>query len=224
MPVGGFVVTGEGRVALVDVGAGDQATWDNFGGALLDSLLALGITPDDVTDVLFTHLHQDHARGATWSGTLTFPAATGFAHAAEVAFWSASQRSPEDDEHRAAALEAIRLFGERLRPFESGDEVLRDVRAIDAAGHTPGHTAFMLESRGERLLCAGDTFYDSLQLSHPGWRTPWDHDAERSVLSRRRLLGRAADENLLVHAYHMPFPGLGRVERHGIAFRWIPAT
>ena len=82
----------------------------------------------------------------------------------------------------------------------------------------------MLESRGERLLCAGDTFYDSLQLSHPGWWTPWDHDVERSVLSRRRLLGRAADENLLVHAYHMPFPGLGRVERHGSAFAWIPVA
>ena len=82
----------------------------------------------------------------------------------------------------------------------------------------------MLESQGERLLCAGDTFYDSLQLSHPGWRTPWDHEAERSVLSRCRLLGWAADENLLVHAYHMPFPGLGRVERHGSAFRWSPVA
>jgi len=176
----------------------------------------------DLAAVLFTHLHQDHARGATWSGELTFPSATGFAHAAEMAFWSASKRSPADDPHLAAALEAIRLFGDRLRPFESGDEVLPHVRAIDAAGHTPGHTAFVLESRGERLLCAGDTFYDSLQLSHPGWRTPWDHDAGRSVLSRRRLLGWAADENLLVHAYHMPFPGLGRVRRHGSAFRWSP--
>ena len=150
--------------------------------------------------------------------------ATGFAHAAEVAFWSAPGRSPQDDEHRPTALEAIRLFGDRLRPFECGDEVLSQIRAVDAAGHTPGQTAFVLESRCKRLLCAGDTFYDSLQLSHPGWRTPWDHDAERSVLSRRRLLGWAADENLLIHAYHMPFPGLGRVQRHGSAFRWIPVT
>ena len=42
--------------------------------------------------------------------------------------------------------------------------------------------------------------------------------------SRRRLLGWAADENLLVHAYHMPFPGLGQVERYGRAFRWVPAS
>jgi hypothetical protein len=45
----------------------------------------------------------------------------------------------------------------------------------------------------------------------------------QAVISRRRLRGWAADENLLVHAYHMPFPGLGRVERHGSAFQWIPA-
>ena len=37
-------------------------------------------------------------------------------------------------------------------------------------------------------------------------------------------LGWAADENLFIHAYHMPFPGLGRVERHGSAFRWSPVA
>ncbi|HSZ38782.1 MAG TPA: hypothetical protein VK817_02365 [Trebonia sp.] len=78
----------------------------------------------------------------------------------------------------------------------------------------------MLESKGERLLCAGDSFYDPLQLSHPGWSTRWDTDAVASAASRRVLLARAADERLLVHAYHMPFPGLGYVTRHGDAFAW----
>jgi glyoxylase-like metal-dependent hydrolase (beta-lactamase superfamily II) len=213
--------------ALIDTGLG--ARFGGYGprieplvGRLGDRLAEAGAA--ELSAVLFTHLHQDHVRGATWSGELTFPAATGFAHAAEVAFWSSGGRSPQADPHLAAALEAIRLFGEKLRPFGHGDEVLPHVRAVDATGHTPGHSAFVLESLGERLLCAGDTFYDSLQLSHPGWRTPWDHDAERSVLSRRRLLGWAADENLLVHAYHMPFPGLGRVERHDGAFRWSPVA
>jgi glyoxylase-like metal-dependent hydrolase (beta-lactamase superfamily II) len=116
--------------------------------------------------------------------------------------------------------DAIRLFGERLRPFEYGDEILPGIRAVDAAGHTPGHTAIMLESGSERLLCTGDSFYDRLQLSHPSWGTPWDHDRRQAMVSRRRLLARAADEHIPVHAYHLQFPGLGSIARHRDAFAW----
>jgi hypothetical protein len=81
-------------------------------------------------------------RGATWSGQLTFPRATGFAHAAEVAFWSGPQAAAVTaQEHLAAAREAIRLFGDRLRPFGPDAEILPGVRIVDAAGHTPGHSA-----------------------------------------------------------------------------------
>ena len=69
----------------------------------------------------------------------------------------------------------------------------------------------------------GDCFYDPLQLSHPYWRTPWDHDAQRSVISRWQILRWAAEESLLVHAYHMPFPGLGLIKRHRDTYEWCPA-
>jgi glyoxylase-like metal-dependent hydrolase (beta-lactamase superfamily II) len=212
--------------AVIDSGLG--ARFSGYGpriepmvGRLGDRLAEAGSAASELAAVVFTHLHQDHARGATWSGALTFPAATGFAHAAEVAFWSDAAH-PAADPHLESALEAIRLFGNRLRAFEHDAEILPNVRTIAAAGHTPGHTAILLESQGERLLCTGDSFYDPLQLSHPQWRTPWDHDAERSVLSRRKILGWAADEQLLVHAYHMPFPGLGLIKRHGGSFEWCP--
>lgn len=188
-----LVETPDGQ-AVIDTGLG--ARFLGYGprieplvGRLGDRLAEAGAA--ELSAVLFTHLHQDHARGATWSGELTFPGATGFAHAAEVEFWSASGRSRQDDEHLAAALETIRLFGEELRAFESGDEILPHVRAVDAAGHTPGHTAFVLESQGERLLCAGDTCYDSLQLSHPGWRTPWDHGVPPRAYVRTGIRGGA---------------------------------
>jgi glyoxylase-like metal-dependent hydrolase (beta-lactamase superfamily II) len=190
-------------------------------GQLGDRLAEAGSAASELAAVVFTHLHQDHARGATWSGALTFPAATGFAHAAEVAFWSDAAHSPADP-HLESALEAIRLLGTRLHAFEHGAEILPHVRTVAAAGHTPGHTAILLESRGERLLCTGDCFYDPLQLRHPQWRTPWDHDAGRSVLSRQKILSWAAAENLLVHAYHLPFPGLGLIKRHGDTYEWCP--
>jgi glyoxylase-like metal-dependent hydrolase (beta-lactamase superfamily II) len=120
-----------------------------------------------------------------------------------------------------SAREAIRLFGNRLSGFDYGVEILPQVRTVDAAGHTPGHAAILLGSGPERVLCLGDCFHDRLQLGHPGWCTPWDIDRERAVRARRSLLARAADEDLLVHACHMPFPGLGRVRRHGEAFAWL---
>jgi glyoxylase-like metal-dependent hydrolase (beta-lactamase superfamily II) len=215
--------------AVIDTGLG--ARFLGYGprieplvGRFGDRLAEAGSSVSELAAVVFTHLHQDHARGATWSGELTFPQATGFAHAAEVAFWSDAAHSSAADPHLESALETIRLFGNRLRAFEHDAEILPSIQTVNAAGHTPGHTAILLESRGQRLLCVGDSFYDRLQLSHPGWWTPWDHDAERSVLSRRKLLGWAADENLLVHAYHLPFPGLGLIKRHGDVYEWCPAS
>jgi glyoxylase-like metal-dependent hydrolase (beta-lactamase superfamily II) len=215
-----------GGLAVIDTGLGQgfpgygpaiEPLVGRFGAGLAEA----GFKPSDLAAVVFTHLHEDHVRGATWPGELAFPEAVGYAHTAEVAFWSG--RSGElPDEQRRPAQEVIRLFGERLRPVEYGIELLPGVHTVDAAGHTPGHTAVLLRSRGERLLCLGDTFYDPLQLAHPAWRTPWDHDAARSVGSRRRLLAWAADESLLVHAYHLPFPGLGRIERRADAFAWRP--
>jgi glyoxylase-like metal-dependent hydrolase (beta-lactamase superfamily II) len=186
----------------------------------------LGLASTDLAAVIFTHLHQDHVRGATWPGELAFPTATGFAHAAEIAFWSGRVAATNSavGEHLASAREAIRLFGERLHAFEYGPEILPGVRTVEAAGHTPGHAAILLESAGERLLCTGDSFYDRLQLRNPGWCTPWDHDAPRATASRRRLLAQAADDNIGVHAYHLPFPGLGVITRHRDAFEWRPAS
>ncbi|MEV0381302.1 MBL fold metallo-hydrolase [Nonomuraea sp. NPDC050643] len=214
-----------GGLAVIDTGLG--RSFLGYGpylsplvGHFTERLGEAGYSASDLTAVVFTHLHEDHSRGAVWSGEPTFPEATAFAHTAEVAFWTDSVASSLPGLERGAALEAIRLFGERLHPVEYGVEILPRLRTVDAAGHTPGHTAVLLESRGERLLCVGDSFYDPLQLRHPGWRTPWDLDAERSVRSRRRILEWAADENLLVHAYHLPFPGLGRVRRYGDAFEW----
>lgn len=223
-----LVETADGH-AVVDTGLG--ARFLGYGprieplvGLLGDGLASAGTPAADLAAVVFTHLHQDHCRGATWSGQLTFPRATGFAHAAEVAFWSdagaAADNGAVADEHLESAREAIKLFGERLHAFDHDAEILPGVRTADATGHTPGHTAVMVQSQGERLLCVGDLFHDPLQLSHPAWCTPWDHDTARAIRSRRRLLDFAADERVPVHAYHMPFPGLGTVTRRGDAYAW----
>ena len=118
-----LVETSQGY-AVIDTGLG--ARFLGYGpaieplvGKLGDGLASAGASASQLAAVVFTHLHQDHCRGATWSGQLTFPRATGFAHAAEVAFWSGTRAAGGTaEEHLASAREAIRLFGDRLRPFE----------------------------------------------------------------------------------------------------------
>lgn len=223
-----FVSTPDG-MAVVDTGLG--ASFLGYGeyieplvGQLEGGMTNAGLSRSELAAVVFTHLHQDHSRGAIWSGDVRFPVATAFAHVSEVAFWSGSVDLPSAQPHLEAARETIRLYCEKLRPFEYDTEILPGVRALAAPGHTPGHSAIMLQSRGERLLCVGDTFYDPLQLTNPTWATAWDLDAAASIASRRHLLERAADEHILIHAYHLPFPGLGHVERRGTAFTWHPIS
>ncbi|HEY2505283.1 MAG TPA: hypothetical protein VGI58_02115 [Streptosporangiaceae bacterium] len=57
-------------------------------------------------------------------------------------------------------------------------------------------------------------------VAQPGFGTPWDNDLAAAASSRRRLLSWAADDGVLVHAYHLPFPGLGQVARRADAFAW----
>jgi glyoxylase-like metal-dependent hydrolase (beta-lactamase superfamily II) len=214
-------------MAVIDTGLG--ASFLGYGeyieplvGQLEGGMTSAGLSRSNLAAVVFTHLHQDHSRGAVWSGELTFPAAAAFAHASEVEFWSGPVDLPSAQPHLEAARETIRLFGEKLHPFEHDAELLPGVHALAAPGHTPGHSAILLQSQGERLLCVGDTFYDPLQLTNPTWATPWDLDVAASITTRHQLLDRAAEEHLLVHAYHLPFPGLGHVQRNGQTFTWHP--
>src|SRR6202011_6286538 len=74
--LGGFLVRTAGRTVLIDTGVGARPIGPFVGGRLLDSLSALGVTPADVTDVVFTHLHFDHVGWATTTGEIGFANAT----------------------------------------------------------------------------------------------------------------------------------------------------
>jgi glyoxylase-like metal-dependent hydrolase (beta-lactamase superfamily II) len=216
------VHAGSGDV-LVDTGLGEEFLgYGREVGALLGKLrpglAAAGASPERVRTVVFTHLHQDHVRGAVWPGVPAFADAEHVATAAEIAFWTSAPAGAEADQARTA----LTTLGASMRSVGFDDAITPEIRCVDASGHTPGHMALLIGSGGQRMLCAGDLFYDRLQLRHPEWTTAYDVDRPASVAARRRLAGWAADEDVAVLAYHMPFPGLGRIRRRGDAFDWEP--
>lgn len=220
-----LLIETENRAVLIDTGLGKNFL--GYGlelgeqvGKLEDALSLAGFKAQDVSTVIFTHLHQDHVRGTIWSGELTFPNAEHIVTTVEAAFWENLDGRADLADHAGVARAALTTIGDRLKRVEVETEILPGIRTVAAAGHTPGHMAVLLSSEGEQLLCLGDSFYDPIQLRRPAWWTRYDLEPRQSVASRQQLAAWAADEDLLVQAYHLPFPGLGRIERRGQAFEW----
>ena len=218
------VNTGEHRV-LVDTGADGL---DPNTGKLLQNLQAEGIAPEDIDTVILTHGHPDHIGGNTDAeGKPAFPSARYVMWKDEWDFWTSEQAELQLDEHVKEVL--LTFVRKNLPPIQGQldlvdheTEIVPGIRAVAAPGHTPGHMALAISSRGEQLLCISDTVLHPIHLEQPEWYAAVDFAPEQVVATRRRLLNRAAAEKALVLGFHFPFPGLGHVIQKGEGWQWQP--
>ena len=222
-----LVKTGNAHV-LIDAGAG--GTWEPTAGRLADSLEAAGVKPDEIGTVVLTHAHPDHIWGLIdeLDNSLRFPQAQYLVSAREFEFWTRAEATSFKGPIEGIAAGAKRVFKaieERTTRIRPGEEILPGIVAIDSAGHTPGHISLLLISGSERLLITADAVQNNhIAMAHPDWQPAADMDSAKAAQSRRQVLELAASDRLEVLCYHLPFPGLGRVERKGSAFAWIAAT
>jgi glyoxylase-like metal-dependent hydrolase (beta-lactamase superfamily II) len=212
---------------LFDAGTGGQLT--PTGGHAMANMRAAGVTPEQVTLVVHSHFHADHISGLTTrENAVVFPNAEIAVPEAEWRFWTdagEAARAPEGMRPAFAGVE--RRFGPyraKLRQFAADAQIAPGVRAIAAAGHTPGHTVFEVTDGNAGLLILGDTTNrPELFARNPGWHAIFDMDPQMAEAGRRRLLDRAATDRMLVTGYHFPFPIAGRIAREGEGFRYVAA-
>jgi glyoxylase-like metal-dependent hydrolase (beta-lactamase superfamily II) len=113
-------------------------------------------------------------------------------------------------------------LNDRIERFRGEIEVAPGIRTVAAPGHTPGHTALLIESRGERLLSMGDNAgHHKLSFERPDWTPGVDVDPLQAIATKERLLDLVATERIKVFGDHHPFPGLGYVARDAAARRWV---
>lgn len=216
--LGGFLVRSGDRTVLVDVGNGPPREDGLDSGAFLQHLRSLGVEPEDVTDVLLTHLHRDHIGWASRDGEPVFSRATYRAHQAD---W----------EHFVSGPDAIRGAQRLLQPVESHlalfaeeREVVPGIVARPAPGHTPGTTIFVVGGPRERVLLMGDAVHTVAELTDVGWESLYDVDRSAARRVRERFAEEAIAHGDLIGAGHFPGLGLGRlVERSGLR-RWEPVS
>jgi glyoxylase-like metal-dependent hydrolase (beta-lactamase superfamily II) len=154
LSLGGFLVRTGDRVVLIDAGAGRIDNEIFHGGQMLESLAALGLSTDDVTDVIFTHLHFDHVGWATQKGVVVFPRATFRCHAHD---WDHFVAGPNPE---AGSVRKLSPLSDRLEPFEEDTTVAPGVTVRHAPGHTPGSAVIVVADGTERALLLGDALPD----------------------------------------------------------------
>ena len=221
-----FLVNTGDKLVLIDCG-GAKMLGPNAG-RLPQALAQVGLEPGQIDEVYITHMHGDHLHGAvTPEGAKLFTNAVLRIARLDVDYWGSATveaAAPADQKGRfAAAKRAIAAYGDRLQPFELGAELTPGIRSVAAAGHSPGHSCYIVSSGGARLLLLGDTMHVApVQFPRPEITVAFDFSRDDARARRLELFEMAARENILIGAVHLPFPGIGRLRAKDGAFTYEP--
>jgi glyoxylase-like metal-dependent hydrolase (beta-lactamase superfamily II) len=223
--VNAFLLERAGKLALVDTGSGNSMG-PTLGG-VPQNLRALGVAPERIETIFLTHLHPDHSNGLVDdAGNAIYPNAEVVLHETEAAFWL-------DRDEASGATERIRRniaktavttapYRARMRTVRDG-EAVPDISALLLAGHTPGHTGWLIQSGKDSLLIWGDLVHlAAIQIARPDTGLVYDVDPQAACATRRRMFDRVAADKLVVAGAHLDFPGFGTIVRKGSGFAFEP--
>jgi len=227
--VNAFLINTGSKLVLVDTGAGVF-----FGptlGRFLANLKAAGYRPDQIDEIYITHFHGDHVGGLLEDGKPAFPNALVRAAKQESDYWlneanrDAAPAEGKDGFKTAAAALGPYVSAGKYKPFDGETELVPGVRAIPSFGHTPGHTVYVIESKGQKLLLWGDLMHvAAVQFADPSIGILYDSDSALATAERRKLFADAANKGYWVGGAHLPFPGLGHVRSSANAYAYVPAN
>lgn len=222
--------TGQHRV-LVDTGMGQSMGELSrlFGpstGHLMSNLAAAGFSPADIDVVAITHAHPDHCWGlVSEQGDRVFVNARLAIVEDELTYWldpANRQVSQFAQWSVDGAIKNLTPYLDEVILVRDGTEVVPGITGLLCPGHSPGHTGYVIRSDDAVLVTTGDlAHHHILALRHPEWRISYDTDPAMAVTSRRGVFDLLANDRLLTHGYHFPWPGLGHVVKEGDGYRWI---
>lgn len=227
--VNAYLINTGSHLVLVDAGAAKL-----FGpslGYVLQNMKASGYEPAQVDTVIITHLHADHVGGLNDAdGKPLFPKAKILVTREDSDFWlsqKVADGAPKEVQpffKMARDSAAPYLASGQWNTFTQGSVLVPGIRAVQAHGHTPGHTAFAVESEGRKLLIWGDLVHaHAVQFARPGVSIEFDIDQKQAIATRRAIMKDVASSKSLVAGMHLPFPGIGHVRADGKGrYSWVP--
>ena len=227
--VNGYLINTGTKLVLIDTGAAKL-----FGptlGKLVANLKASGYTPEQVDEIYITHMHPDHVGGLVADGKPVFANAVVRADTREGSFWltpANMDKAPADSkgffQGAMASLNPYVAAG-KLKTFDGETELVAGIRAMPATGHTPGHTIYVVESDGNKLVVWGDLMHvAAVQFAMPTVTIAFDSDPKAAAPARQKNYADAAKLGYYVAIAHVSFPGIGRLRADGKGYQWLPAN
>lgn len=224
-----FLINTGTKLILIDTGAGVL-----FGptlGKLVGNMKAAGYAPEQVDEVYLTHMHSDHLGGLVAQSKMAFPNALVRAAKREADHWLSQanmDKAPAADKdtfkNAMVTLDPYVKAG-KFKTFEGDVEVTPGIRAQGEHGHTPGHTTFVVESGGQKMVVIGDLIHvAAVQFENPTVTIGFDGDQKAAAAARKKLFDDAAKDGVLIGGAHLQFPGLGHLRSEGKGYRWIPVN
>ncbi|MDB5899298.1 MAG: fold metallo-hydrolase [Ramlibacter sp.] len=225
--VNAYLVNTGSRLVLIDTGAAGL-----FGptlGKLLANIRAAGYRAEQVDEIYITHMHPDHVGGLMAGSARAFPNATLRMDQRDTDFWlseaNMNAAPPASRGFFQGAMASVNPYVQagKLRPFEGSTELLPGIRSMSAYGHTPGHTMYVVESKGDKLVLWGDLMHvAAVQFANPAVTIQFDTDSTLAAAARAQAYADAARNGYMVAGAHLAFPGIGRLQAEGPGYRFVP--
>ena len=219
-----LLIRGNGKTILVDTGNGDK--WDSKMKAILDtdpsvvniqaSLGELSVKPDEITDVICSHLHFDHAGGNTiLDGGKVVPTFPNAKYWLQKSNWDWAN-SPTEKDKGSYRLENWEVLAENeMFTFLDGEEeFISGIQIRITHGHTPGQMPPLLSDGKTPLFFGNDLFPTQLHFQIPCIMA-FDNKPLKTLEEKKSVLNQAADENWIIVLPHDGKTEAVRLKRDG---------
>lgn len=226
LPISVHLVHDADGITMIDAGSG--SAFGPTAGRVAAALGTMGIGTEEITRIVLTHMHPDHIGGLlSADGIAVFGAASLHVHEADLRFWTdeaiAASVPDESKPFFALARAVSAAYGERLAPFAGSVDLGGGLSTVEAFGHTPGHSAVRVSDGTDQLLILGDAAaVAAIQFAQPDAGIAFDADGAQAAVTRRAIFDMVSADRIAVAATHLPFPGVGHVEKTDSAYAWVP--